>query len=65
MKNLQNIKNEQTSCTKCGDLIKLRYLDIGFNCRTLLRASTENMHKSAEKIDGKYYCGVCKNETNS
>ena len=60
MNNLQTKKNEQASCTKCGELIKLRYLDIGFNCRTLMRASTENTYKSAEEIDGKYYCGVCK-----
>ena len=60
MKNLQTIKNEQISCTKCEELTKLRYLDIGFNCRTLIRASTENTHKSAESINGKYYCGVCK-----
>lgn len=50
------------NCIKCGEPIKLKYLDLGFNCRTLLKASTNNTHKSAEKINGKYYCGLCKNK---
>ena len=56
---------ETTECTKCGEPIKLGYLGIGWNCRTLLRATTENTHKAAEKINGKYYCGLCKMQKES